>query len=281
MTFIRIVKVKGKDKAQIMKNEAFGTLLNNDIPQFDKSFKDILDYFDSKIKSFHLPISSSALSNAHGDWYEWLLAIAAWNYCVENETAHLPLLTPNVTQFKIATLYNKKLSDLLEDLKEKLNLSEVQLISSNPDFVIIRRDLVKKVMPELKKIGKIDLNTIHNIDTAYQNFIYKCDFEDIVGYISVKASLRPDRRLQIPHEGSLMKALYTHLQTREWIINPKGLKYYAMSIGINPADREALKTVATHSITTVHSIPQAAVDEVFQVDTMQQAQTAFEQILNS
>jgi len=53
-----------------------------------------------------------------------------------------------------------------------------------------------------------------------------------------------------------MKAIYTHLQTREWIINLKGLKYYAFSTKIS--DKNALKTVATHSITTVSSLPQAA-----------------------
>lgn len=78
-----------------------------------------------------------------------------------------------------------------------------------------------------------------------------------------------------------MKAIYTHLQTREWIINPKGVKYFAIATKVGNPDRAALKTVATHSITTVHSVPQAAVDEVFQVNSLQQAQEAFSQILSS
>ena len=97
----------------------------------------------------------------------------------------------------------------------------------------------------------------------------KCNFEQLVGYISVKTSLRPDRRLQLAHEGSLMKALYVHLQTREWIIEPAGLKYYAISRKVSNADRKALKTVATHSITTVQSKPQSAVDEVFEINSLQ------------
>jgi hypothetical protein len=282
MTFIRIIKDKKKDKSQIIKHAAFTILLKNIIPEPDKSFKEILDYFDKEIKLFDPSVTSSALSNAHGDWYEWLLAIAAWNYCVENETANLALLTPNILQFTIATLYVEKLYKLIVDLREKVHLtSSVQLISSNPDFVIIDRTLVNKIIPKLEKISTIDESVIELIDNAYFKFIGHCEFDDIIGYMSVKSSLRPDRRLQIPHEGSLMKALYTHLQTREWIIDPKGIKYYAMSIEVKPADREALKTVATHSITTVHSKPQAAVDEVFQVDSMQQAQLAFQQILNA
>jgi hypothetical protein len=282
MTYIRIVQDKKKDKSQIIKHAAFSILLQNEIPEADRSFKSILNYFDKEIKAFDSTVTNSALSNAHGDWYEWLLAIAAWNYCVDNETAHLALLTPNISQFTIATLYEERLFNLIVDLREKVHLtSSVQLISSNPDFVIIDRSVVNRVLPNLKRITQIDEAAVSLIDNAYRGFTGQCGFEDIIGYMSVKASLRPDRRLQIPHEGSLMKALYTHLQTREWIINPKGIKYYAMSIEVKPADRDALKTVATHSITTVHSIPQAAVDDVFQVDSMQQARNAFDVILSS
>ena len=119
------------------------------------------------------------------------------------------------------------------------------------------------------------------IDENYRLFEDQCELDDIKGYISVKFSLRSDRRLQMAHEGSLMKAFYTHIQTREWIINPQGIKYFAISTEIGPAGRDALKTVATHSITTVHSIPQAAVDEVFEVNTLKEANIAFRQILGN
>jgi hypothetical protein len=88
--------------------------------------------------------------------------------------------------------------------------------------------------------------------------------------MSVKTSFRPDRRLQIPHEGSLMKALYAHLVTREWELTPRGLKYYAVACSVGEPDRRALKTVATHSITTVTNLPQAAVDEVFCVNNKEE-----------
>ena len=77
-----------------------------------------------------------------------------------------------------------------------------------------------------------------------------------------------------------MKALYAHLQTREWITAPKGLKYFAIATKVTNPDRNSLKTVATHSLTTVFSLPQAAVDEVFEVNTLQQANHAFSAILS-
>lgn len=153
------------------------------------------------------------------------------------------------------------------------------LISSNPDFVIIRRQIVETIIGKIKPNTEISKDIIQKITENYRLFEDKCELDDIKGYISVKFSLRPDRRLQIPHEGSLMKAIYTHIQTREWIINPQGIRYYALAADIGQTDREALKTVATYSITTVHSIPQAAVDEVFQVNSIKDAYFAFHTIL--
>ena len=279
MTFIRKLK---DGKSQVMKGLAFCTLLKNTLPAKTESFKAVIDKFGVNIHKIDDSITKDALSNARGDWYEWLLAFSAWNYFAENKKANLALLTPNISQFDVARLYDDKLYNLIQDLRAKvLKSASVQLISSNPDFVIIDRKLANKLFPKIEQITKIDEAAISQIETAYKIFESHCGFEDIAGYISVKLSFRPDRRLQIPHEGSLMKAIYTHLQTREWIISPKGLKYFAIATVVGKPDRAALKTVATHSITTVHSMPQAAVDEVFEVNSLQQAQKAFAQILNS
>ncbi|MBL7877999.1 MAG: Cfr10I/Bse634I family restriction endonuclease [Cyclobacteriaceae bacterium] len=279
MTFIRTLK---GGKSQVIKDVAFCTLLKGKLPIETKNFDELISDFDKEVSKVDKSVTKDALNNVHGDWYEWLLAIAAWNFCVDNKKANLALMTPNISQFDVSRLYNDKLYDLIKDLREKvLSSSSVQLISSNPDFVIIDRKLANKLIPKMERISKVDEDAIRKIEAAYKLFEAQCSFEQIVGYISVKVSFRPDRRLQIPHEGSLMKAIYTHLQTREWIINPKGIKYFALATKVGNPDRAALKTVATHSITTVHSIPQAAVDEVFEVNSLQQAQVAFGKILTA
>ena len=279
MTFIRTLK---GGKSQVIKDIAFCTLLNGELPTPVKQIDKLISDFDKEVWAVDYTVSKDALNNVHGDWYEWLLAISAWNYSAKNKDANLALLTPNISQFDIARLYNDKLYNLIQDLRRKvLESSSVQLISSNPDFVIINRKVVNEIIGEIEPIIIVDQQAIALVENAFRELTGKCDFGDIHGYISVKTSFRPDRRLQIPHEGSLMKAIYTHIQTREWIINPKGLKYYAIATKVGTPDRTALKTVATHSITTVQSIPQAAVDEVFEVNSLQQAEFVFSQILIS
>jgi hypothetical protein len=278
MSYIRVLR---GGKSQVIKDLAFCTLLQGRLPAAEKQFSVLFNEFDDEVRKEDSRITREAMNNVHGDWYEWLLAICAWNYFVKNENAHLAIPLPNVVQFDVATLYEKRLNNLIIDLKKKVaDVSEVQLITSNPDFVIIGGDLAREVIGRVSEITDITPEKLTELEDTYQKFTGKCNFEQIEGYISVKASLRPDRRLQIPHEGSLIKALYAHLQTREWIISPKGLKYYAVATKVTKSDRNALKTVATHSLTTVFSLPQAAVDEVYDVNTIQQANLAFSSILS-
>jgi len=270
-----IVKQQGS-RLQIDSKAAFCELLDHKTPPDTKSFIEIIKDFDRAILQKYPKVTGNALNNVHGDWYEWFIAIAAWNYFVKTKGSFLALMLPNITQFDVVALYEKSLYNLVVDLRNKVyQTASVHLITSNPDFVLI--DPKHLSLPEelTKPIVKINEDVLTRLESVHSFFTSKCSFDTIVGYVSIKLSLRPDRRLQIPHEGSLMKAIYTHLQTRKWIINPPGLKYYAFTAAATDADKKALKTVATHSITTVLNIPQAAVDDVFVVNSFKDCDLVF------
>jgi hypothetical protein len=267
-------------KEQINKVSAFCTI-QKQFPTPQCSFTDILDDLDKGVRQAYPAVTGGALNNCHGDWYEWLIALSAWNYHADHPDSYLLLPLPNVTRFDVMRLYQNKFFDLIEDLRAKVLAStEVELITSNPDFVLLDPKAVEAFDLFSSKVDVITPEIIQQVEEAYRLFQGQCNFEEIIGYVSVKTSLRPDRRLQIAHEGSLMKALYIHLQTRQWIVKPQGISYYAASTSMNDPDRKALKTVATHSITTVHSLPQAAVDEVFTINSMLDAEKMFQQILH-
>lgn len=255
-------------------------LRGRQIPTRHESYSQILRDLGVQVRAVAPRVTTGALSNARGDWYEWMLTIASWNISARYPALNVAIPLPNKTTLQLSTLYIQRLEEKIEDLRRKVEESStVQLISSNPDFVIIRRELADRLFGPITPYATIDVNEIDTLNGLWANLVGECAFEDIVGYLSVKSSLRPDRRLQISHEGSLMKALYVHLQTREWIINPPGLRYYAMATEVKAPDRESLKTVATHSITTVASIPEPAVDEVYEVDSLPSATRAFKEIL--
>lgn len=277
MSFIKTLSC---GRPQIMKREAIVKIRNGVLPSTGEKYTDILDHLDTEILAVEPKVTTGALSNSHGDWYEWLLAIAAWNLAAADSRLNVAILLPNKTSLDLASLYEKSLHEKIIDLREKVESSStVQLISSNPDFIIIKRKLAEAAFGPIAPISILQESDIENLSVVHRELSGRCSFSDIVGYLSVKTSFRPDRRLQISHEGSLMKAIYVHLQTRQWIIDPPGLRYYAMATVVGEPDKASLKTVATHSITTVSSKPEPAVDEVFEVNDLYSAESAFRIIL--
>lgn len=214
--------------------------------------------------------------SARSSW----IAIAAWNLHASNPALALALPLPNVSGFNVGRLYTPPLYGLIEDLRTKVQQSaNVQLITSNPDFVILNVTGLPQAAQTEQPIAVITEQFLATLKNQYTAFIDSCSFERVIGYAGAKSSLRPDRRLQLPHEGSLMKALYRHMQTRLWILNPPGIRYYAITPAMGPQDQLALRTVATHSITTVLNTPERAVDDVFLVDSMSQAAAAWQTML--
>lgn len=241
-----------------------------------EKFEDVLGAAAELVKKEHPQVATGALNNARGDWYESLIALGVFEYVVEYEPPYMMVRLPNISTFQCENLYEDEISQLIGSLREVLAAGpDVSLISSNPDFVIVNAALL-----DLDDTSDGDADSIDYTNSLYLKMVGCCTFNDIVGYSSVKSGLRPDRRLQIAHEGSLMKALYRHIQTRLWRINAPGLRYFGIAGSCTNADREALKTVATHSIIDVSSTPESAVDGLFQVRSGDDLTVALQTILH-
>lgn len=218
-------------------------------------------------------VTGNAVSNARGAWYAWLLAIDSIRFNQANPLSHYLVKLPNHAQFDCNRLYIDELWNLIDDFRNKLAaVGNVNLVTSNPDYVIINRE----VAVTLPTFGNTITQTVlENIDGIYSQFVARCNLNDIVGYMGAKVSVRPDRRIQLLHEGSLTKAIYAHLQTRMWLIDAIGIKYYAVSINFTEADKRGLRSVATHSIASSALKPQPAVDDVVAVSNTLTANSFF------
>lgn len=253
----------------------------------NKSIVQCLSEIGTRIKLYassnNIRIDQNAFNKANGDWYEWFISIAANEFFINNYTPAILVNLPNISSFEVTSLYKPELHSYIIDLREKLNLKGVNLVTSNPDFCIIRlRENRVNIASKYSDINfsNVSMETLDKIDNIYRDFIGYAELDDIAGYLSVKTSLRPDRRLQLAHEGSLMKAIYTHLQTRTWTINPKGVKYYGAATQVTAADVHGLKTVATHSIADVKSLPQSAVDKLFTLSSVASFEECFSELLS-
>jgi len=241
------------------------------------SFEDFLKKCEDLVLNENSNIHQNAFNKCRGDWYELLISLSFWDFKINNQNCNYLVSLPNVKQFDLSELYVSDIETIISDLKEKVyDSAKVSFITSNPDFVIISKEI--DIHP-LQLSNIIDIDLINKIENYYKSFVGKCDFEQILGFVAAKSSLRPDRRLQIPHEGSLMKSLYRHIQTRKWIIDAKGIKYYTACRNYTTSDKIALSTIATHSIIDVKSKPESAVDDYFVIDSWKDTSNLFSNIL--
>lgn len=260
--------------------ETFLVGISGQVPTEDQPFDELFGRMDHEVRQRFGNTRSldQALNKIHGDWYEFLLAISAHNVHVRSRSEYIAIELPNKARYDCEKLYKPKYSEFISDLRSKVDVAAgVVLVSSNPDFVILRSELGLN-SATYAEIREVDIGTLESLRSRYHDYNQQCDFEDIAGYLGAKFTLKPDRRLQLAHEGSLMKALYVHLQTREWKLSPPGIRYYAAATQASPADLHGLKTVATHSITSVTSEPQRAVDCVFIINSLREADQMFERI---
>ena len=117
---------------------SFCALLNGALPAQDAAFTELFEAWTVNLTD--IGASQAAVNNVKGEWYEWLIAICAWNYRVnQNPGSHITLKLPNIAQFEVSRLYQPPLYTLIADLRQKVEeAAHVSLVTSNPDFVLLR-----------------------------------------------------------------------------------------------------------------------------------------------
>lgn len=250
---------------------------------YGDSFESIIDHICDVVTNDgiqrDLPVGGQNFRNARGRWFEWLVNYFAWEFFQSKNSSIRLVNLPNADKLECTDLYIAEYADHIHDLKEKLKLQDIELITSNPDFVLIDTfgmdvDVTKKFNLNTPKEGDLEF-----FDNLYAQFIGKCDLNSLLGYVSVKTSTRSDRRFQWLHEGNLAKSLHLHIRTREWLNDVRLLKFFCMSFDLKPKDIIALKTATTHTIASIGLVPEKSVDNAFKVTNLQDFGVALEAIV--
>jgi hypothetical protein len=259
----------------------FTKVINRDLINSDATFIELFKKLDTEATKYLIEQGKSsrsitaALSKMHGDWYEWLLCYISDYIQINEKTFYLAIKLPNASILESITLYEPSVQEAFNNLKLRTSEYNVELITSNPDFIIVNRNGI----PDGNIETELEVASVDWHEQRYKNLINRCKYSDIKAYLGVKYTLRPDRRLQLCHEGSHIKAVHTYLQSQLQEINYNDLLFYAAASKVGKADRIGLHTVATHSIANINSIPQAAVDKIYEVKTIEEAKNMFRKIL--
>ncbi len=254
--------------------------------------------------------SGPAFNNCNGKWTEVGYAVFAWNALVKiNRSAKECANGGQHNVFVYVKLPNRTSTDkdwiqLLDEAittalieypasrNKKINPKSLnfgrpfELISSNPDAVILKFDsLTAGTLWKITKIKNFDPYTtipcisaeiVGNLDSLFEKFKGTVlPSENLQCFLSVKRSLRPDRRYQWIHEGDHVKAILQWIEVSS--VNPvvaldSELKYddlngkfFAVSLSkVSKDDHNAMDTGLAGSIVSPSLAPVWAVDKLFE-----------------
>src|SRR5262249_46418910 len=162
--------------------DSFCYLSGGKLPASNASFRGIFD--DWKKQILPLKISEASIKRVTGTWYEWFIAIAAWNYKIANKGVLVAARLPNIKQFDVLSLYEKDLYRYVKDLRTKVNkTAHVTLITSNPDFVLISPDTPDAPALPTIPINELTRENLELLKKIIGGYVGRCRFEDIKGYL--------------------------------------------------------------------------------------------------
>ena len=133
------------DEVRIARMVFVDVLAENSL-ECDTTFDAIMELLDSSAESRMKAAGRSeesirqAISKLHGDWFEWLLCIISQRVQSTENTKYVAVRLPNVLRFDSNKLYQPGLQEMLSTLKAEVRRAGVELISSNPDFVLVSRE---------------------------------------------------------------------------------------------------------------------------------------------
>lgn len=271
--------------------------------------------------------SGSAFNNCNGKWTEYAYAAFAWNSLAKINTTNkttaqngthsvyvyikLPnrnsenndwtqLLLPNITQ--ALSNYPQTQSAKIVSPANSNYGRRFELISSNPDAVILKYDS-STIRTLWQNTGITNFDPYSDIPNLSTDIA--CHLDSLFNYfrntvlpssnlqcfLSIKNSIRPDRRYQWVHEGDLVKTILQWIQVYSAMgmapldtaltYNDLNGKFFAISLSnVSNADTEALNTGLVGSIVSPMLGPVWAVDKLISCTNFSQIDSQMQLMLN-
>lgn len=289
----------------------FGSML----PSRNTSFKTALKTLDDETddlytaKGLRCP-SQNAHNNCHGRWSEALFAIFAWNTLADinnKSTDEFQYVYVKLPDRKDNDTYSTEWTSLLLKDECLLKLKEfilddthpavkrsdheqLLLIASNPDAVILRfkKEMMDSfhlpisVTDKITSFTKTDLKALDSLYEYFKDSVMPSS--NLVALLSVKSSLRGDRRYQFVREGdnakSILMYLYTMKADRELSTAYFANRFYCFSF--ESASRDDMKVMDAAMSAYVSSPiidPIWAVDKLFECLKLSNVSSAIREIV--
>lgn len=263
---LSVLPPEGKNNARISTHAAFLCVCNNLPLQGSISWllKKLEDHVKAVATEKYGVSLGNGVNNARGRWLEMALQVLFWNVCLSYDKGKTMVMKlPDASELQFRDLYEPQAKRYLDELFMSLEKRGLDMQMSNPDFLCVT-DLPEGLVGP--KPVTVSLNTLQQLDNFYKKVVGKCQATSIPFALTVKSSLRSDRRYQVVHEANVVKSLVAHLGGRFWNSELYTGFYAMVASNVSIPDKKALSNPATHTLVQVNWEPVPLIDEVYSIN---------------
>lgn len=285
------------------------------LPEETKTFQEIIKSLEDLTKWIYarhnLPNpSSQSYGNSTGNWTEYVFAASVWNIFAEiNRRKDSEFYYVYVKLPKNNSISNRWYSLLVDTVRTVINNFDRDnsnpsiaqsghdrfiLFSSNPDAVILKYKknfitglgLPYNLEDSINSLSENNIQMFDNMFSSLANSVTPS--ENLVAFLSVKSSVRGDRRYQFVHEGDSAKATLMYIATRgadpgfsqmrvaEFLNNI----FYSIVFGnISQEDYQMANIAMSACVSSPLMDPVWAIDKMFECKTIRSVNSSILEII--
>lgn len=198
------------------------------------TFLDIVDRIEREVRQkYGTEVTQGSLNNCRGTWNELAFIMEAHRSILRTTTDLYIVKMGNENSIRLWEIYEPAYRERYEQLLAQLKQREQPIFirCSTPDFVVIDRNVIANSAKS--DILASQSPSVTSVNELYKEIKNKCSHDRVKGFISLKASNRPDRRYQIVWEANVTKLVGSYIHQP----NQK-LRYDVISEESNSSDKE-------------------------------------------
>jgi hypothetical protein len=217
----------------IKKNDEFEAIYPTlDIEEL--TFLNIVDCIEQKVRQkYGSVVTQGSLNNCRGTWNELAFMMEAHRSILRATKDLYIVKMGSENSIKLWEIYDLPSRERYEQLLAQLRHREhpIFIRCSTPDFVVLDRNIIAN--SSKSEILESQAPAVSLVNELYKQIKNNCSPDRVKGFISLKASNRPDRRYQIVWEANVTKLVGTYIHQPS-----QKLRYDVISEESNSSDKE-------------------------------------------
>ncbi len=232
-----------------------------------------------------------AVNQYRGMWFEDLVVLD-WHRTAAALLNHEPdalvaVPMPKRTELELEALWVPGIRELVERLEQDLKLHDTVMRASNPDLILLRASTLSRHCSKAwgaANASPDDPSMILAMSRIAHELIGKLDYHELAGVMSLKTSLRVDRKVQPLQEANRIKALRKYIRTRTWQREDSPFGFFVTLMQENKGKVHSgspevfFSNVLLYSIVAIDETPSAAVDGVLRITSTSGLRAAVDRV---